>query len=79
MGGSYHSNCYKMMWNVNDSIMTHTVGCARDSQGTDYLSRLGRAEVDVCRESLDTKSVNCIDPEEETRIRVTFFRWEGQF
>lgn len=32
----------------------------------------------MCRESFDTKNVNYIDPEEETRIS-DFFRWEGQF
>lgn len=70
--GRYHSNCYKMMWHVNDSIMARTMGYAKDSHATDYLSRLGRDEIDVCRESLDTKHVNDVDPEEETRIRVTF-------
>lgn len=79
MGGSYYSNCYKMMWNVNDSIMAHTVGCAKDSHTTDYLSRLGRDEVDVCRESLGTKSVNYIDPEEETILRVTFLGGKFSF
>lgn len=64
--------------------MTHTVGCVKDSHGTDYLSRVGRDEADVCRESLDTESVNYIDPEEETRIRVdflvgrSFLRWWGK-
>lgn len=57
-----------MMWNVNDDVMAHTVGYAKDSHATDYLSRLGRDEVDVCRESLGTRSVNYIGPEKETRI-----------
>lgn len=77
MGGSYHSDCYKMMWNMNDGIGAHTVGYAEDSHRTDHLSMLGRDEVDVCKESLDTKSGNNIDTEEETRIRVTFLG--GQF
>lgn len=61
-----------MMWNINDNIMAHTVAYAKDSHKTGHLSRLGRDEVDVCKESLDTKSGSYIDPEEETRIRVTF-------
>lgn len=49
MGGSYHSDCYKMMWNMNDGIGAHTVGYAEDSHRTDHLSMLGRDEVDVCK------------------------------
>lgn len=68
-----------MMWNVNDSIMALTVGYAKDSHSTDYLSRLERDGVDVCRESLGTKSVNYIHPEEQIRIRVTFLGGKVSF
>lgn len=79
MGRSYHSDCYKMMWNINGSIRAHTMGYAKDSHRTDHLSRLGRDEVDMCKESMDTKSGNYIDPEEETRIRVAFLGGKVSF
>lgn len=79
MGGSSHGSCYKMMWNLNDSTMAHTVGSARDCHGTDYLSRLAGDEVDVCRESLGAKNVNYVDAERETRIRVTFLGGKVSF
>ncbi len=43
-GGGYHDNSYKMMWNINDSIMARTMGCVKDSPRIDDLSKLGRMD-----------------------------------
>ena len=43
-GGSYHSISYKMVWNINYSIMACTTGYVRDSPGIDGLSKLGTTD-----------------------------------
>lgn len=42
--GNYHGNSYKMMWNINDSIIACTMRYVKDSPGVDDLSKLGRMD-----------------------------------
>ena len=43
-GGSYHNNGCKMIWNINDRLMAHTMGYVKDSPRIDDLLKLGRMD-----------------------------------
>lgn len=52
------------MWNINDSIITHTTGCIKDSPRLMNLQTLGGwIEVGEWKESLETENSNCVEPE----------------